>query len=188
MPSVARPTTRRPSPRVAIRLVVVARQGDLGRAHDVGDERIAVERDLVLAGAARHAGLAVRRNPGVVGDVLVQRAAAGDVQDLYPTTDRERRHRTDRRRLRQRALETVVGRVDAVDARVGLLAVAGGIDVGATREHERVDAGEQRLRVTRVVDDHRLAAHAQYRLDVAVGERGRAGVRPLVGAARAGAR
>ena len=57
------------------RLMVMA--GDAGRlrAHHLGEQRARVERDLVRAPPA-HAGLAVRRDAGILGDVLVQRAAA----------------------------------------------------------------------------------------------------------------
>ena len=51
----------------------------------------AFERRCRAHGAARFARLAVRGNAGIVGDVLVQRAAARDVQHLDAAADRERR-------------------------------------------------------------------------------------------------
>ena len=169
------------------RLMVMARRRDRRRAHHVGDERVAASSvTSCCTGAAGDSGRTVRRDARVVGDVLVQRAAPGDVQDLDPATDRERRapnarsrprRARTRSRRRRRRRRSVLG--------CGALAVAGGIDIGSAGEHERVDACEERLRVARVVHDHRLTAGAQHRVDVAVGERGRAGVRPLVGAAEA---
>ena len=163
------------------RLMVMTRRGTVV-GHDLGDQRVGCERHLVPPGSAGYSGLAVGRHSGIVGDVLVQRAAARDVQHLDAATDRERRDRADRGRLGHRAFEVVVGPIDAVRARVRGFAVTPRVDVGPAGENQRVDPRQECFGIARVVDDDRLAAGPQHGFHIAVGERGRAGVGPLVGA------
>ena len=86
----------------------------------------------------------------------------------------------------ERVLEVVDGGVDAVDARMGGLAVARWVDIGTAREHECVDASPgARFGSPTVLIDDGLRPRARDRVEVGAGERGRARVRPRVGAAEA---
>ena len=180
MPSSAVAVTRRPVADLADRLVVVARARDPRGAEHRREQRLGEDVDAVFPPAARLTGAAVAFDAGKVGDVLVQRAAERDVQHLQPATDRERRGRPFDRGAGQRELGFVGGAVDAVHLGVPFLAVAGGIDVGAAAQHERVDAVEQRHEVARGVDHDGLAARAHDRVEVRTRDRGRARVRPLL--------
>ena len=77
--------------------------------------------------------------PKRLGQVLHQRAAAGDVDQLHAPADAEHRQVALDRRAGQRDLERVAlgHRVDGL--RVRPLAVAGRVDVGAAGEHQPVD-------------------------------------------------
>ncbi len=95
------------------------------------------------AGLARPAvGLDARE----LDDVLVQGAAERDVEDLDPAADRKEGDAPVDRGPRERDLAVVRLAVDAVHRLVRFLAVARGVDVGATGEDDGVDAGEQRGR------------------------------------------
>ncbi len=153
------------------------------RVHDVGEHRVRVELHGVQVGAAGLTRAAVRRDAGIVDEVLVQRAAASDVQHLEAAADGEERQTACDGDVRERGFEVVGPAIDAVHGRVRRFAVQRRVDVGAAGEHERVDTCEQRLRVAGVVDEHRLCARALDRVEVRTGQRGRARVRPAIGAA-----
>ena len=75
--------------------------------------------------------------------VLVERAAAGDVEHLHPAADAEQRHVALERAPRQRELEAVALGPGALRLGVRLGAVAGRVDVGAAGEDQPVEQVEQ---------------------------------------------
>jgi hypothetical protein len=77
---------------------------------------------------------------GVGGQVLVQRAAEVDVEQLQAAADRQHRQAPVERGGQERELAVVARPVEA-DGGVRLLAVQRRIDVGAAGEHERVHPG-----------------------------------------------
>ncbi len=74
-----------------------------------------------------------------VGQVLAERPAAGDVEDLHAAADAEQRHVALDRPPRQRELEAVALGPGAPGLGVRLGAVAGRVHVGAAGEHQRVE-------------------------------------------------
>ena len=82
-----------------------------------------------------------RSEPSTVGQVLVERAAEGDVQHLHAAADAEDGHVALERRARQRDLEPVALGSRAVGLRVGLGAVGGRVDVGAAGQHQARRSG-----------------------------------------------
>jgi len=78
-----------------------------------------------------------------LGQVLQQRAAAGDVEHLHPAADPEERQIPLDRALGQRDLERVALRVDVDGRGVHGLAVGGGVDVRAAGEDQAVEQVEQ---------------------------------------------
>ena len=74
--------------------------------------------------------------------VLVEGAAAGDVEDLHPAADPEQRHLALDRALRQRQFEAVALGPGALRLRVRLGPVAGRVDVGAAGEDQGVEPVE----------------------------------------------
>ena len=112
-----------------------------------------VDVDLVHARRARpfavvHDGLRPLR-----GDVLHERAAEGDVEDLDAAADRERGQRTSAGRLRRARSRTRRGRrARLAELRVRRAAVARGIHVLAAGEDEARHAVEGRVGVGRVED------------------------------------
>ena len=132
----------------------------------------ALGQDDVVVGAvegAEHA--AVLLVADTIGEVLQERAAAGDVDQLHPAADAQQRHVALDRRARERDLEGVAlgHRVDGL--RMRLLAVAGGVDVGAAREHQAVDQLQPGLGLLDQHgvgrEHHHQAAGALHGLDVA---------------------
>ena len=85
----------------------------------------------------------------VVGQVLAQRPAAGDVEHLHAAAHAEEGHPALERAARQRELEGVALGQHGRRLGVALGAVALGLDVGAAGEDERVDEVEQRVGVLR---------------------------------------
>ena len=97
-----------------------------------------------MRGLVRLVGLAVLE-PGAVGQVLVQRAAAGDVERLHPAADREQRQVARGGLAQQRQLVLVADAVDVrAELRVALVAVGRGVEVRAAAEEQAVDAVQQR--------------------------------------------
>ena len=82
-----------------------------------------------------------------VGQVLVERPAAGDVEDLHPAADAEQRDASLQRASRQRDLESVAVRIGPDGLGVRLGAVALGIDVGAASQNQRIKAIEELIGV-----------------------------------------
>ena len=82
-----------------------------------------------------------------VGEVLLERAAKGDIEDLKPAADRQQRHVPVNRRASNRDLEGVAPLMDAGGVRTGLGAVERRIEVGPAGEHDGVDQVEHRAGV-----------------------------------------
>ena len=82
-----------------------------------------------------------------VGQVLIERPAAGDVEDLHPAADAEQRHPTLESPLREGDLEPVAVGVASDRFGMGLRALALGVDVGTPSEDECVESVEQLGRV-----------------------------------------
>ena len=78
-----------------------------------------------------------------LGQVLLQRSTDCDVQHLHSAADAEQRQIARERPQGEGDLETIAVRVRAADLRMGLLAVAGRVDVGAAPEDQRIEAVEQ---------------------------------------------
>ena len=74
--------------------------------------------------------------------VLVEGAAAGDVEDLHPAADAEQRHVALDRAARQGQLEAVAFGPDAPGLGVRLGPVARRVDIGAAGEDQRVEQVE----------------------------------------------
>ena len=90
--------------------------------------------------------LAVARSaPVCVGEVLVQRAAAGDVESLGAAADRQDRHPARVGRAGDRQLEAVEVGLGRPELRVARPVVAVRVEVGPAREADARDPVEQRL-------------------------------------------
>ena len=81
-----------------------------------------------------------------VGEMLFERAAAGDVQELHSAADPEHGHVALQRPPRHADLESVALGLVALRAPIGLGAIGGGVEVRAPREYERVEEVEQLVR------------------------------------------
>ena len=80
--------------------------------------------------------------------MLVQRAAAGDVERLHAAADREHRQVARGGGAQQRELVLVADAVDVrAEQRVALVPVGRGVEVRAAAEEQAVEAVEQRLDV-----------------------------------------
>ena len=77
--------------------------------------------------------------------MLVEVSAEGHVEDLHSAADAQVRHAALDRSAGQRDLEVIALTVGRLDARLGLLAVAARVEVGAADQEQAVDAVEQRL-------------------------------------------
>ena len=84
---------------------------------------------------------------GRVAEVLDQRAAAGDVEDLHAAADAEHGHVALERAAAKRDLEAVALGLVADRHRVRLGAVARRVEVGSAREDQRVEDVEKLRRV-----------------------------------------
>lgn len=98
----------------------------------------------VLEAPERAAMFAV---PDVVGEVLAQRAAKRDVEQLHAPADAEHRHVPRGRRLGQRQLGAIALGHYRVGLGVTLFSVRGRIDVAASGEHQRVREVENLVRI-----------------------------------------
>ena len=117
---------------------------------------------------------------GAIGDVLIERAAERDVQQLVAATDREHRHASVHRGIDERELEAVGDVIDPVDRRMRILAVAARIDVGTAGQHEPGERREDVGSVAVVVQsgrrkDDRLRAGPLERIGVAPRQGDRSG-------------
>ena len=95
-------------------------------------ERAAIRTECV--GRRGELGLAV------AVDVLVQRAAAGDVERLGAAADAEQRHPRGVGGARELELEAVERRLGRAERLVGAGAVGGGVEVGAAGQADAVEA------------------------------------------------
>jgi dihydrofolate synthase/folylpolyglutamate synthase len=77
-----------------------------------------------------------------IGNVLMQRAAGRDREELHPAADAERRDPAVERGSRQGEVEGVALGIEQLERGVGRLAVSGGIHVGAAHQHEAVEQVE----------------------------------------------
>lgn len=82
--------------------------------------------------------------PGLSGDVLVERPAKRNVQDLHPPADGEKRFPHFKRRFRQCQLQRVGVWLNVVHVRVPLLPEEGRVHVATAHQDEAVDAREIR--------------------------------------------
>ena len=81
--------------------------------------------------------------PEPVGQVLIERPTAGDVEDLHPSADAEQRDPTLERPLSEGYLEAVTVGVGPDRFGMGLRALALGVDVGAASQDKRVETVQQ---------------------------------------------
>ena len=105
----------------------------------------------------------------VVGQMLDEVAAEGDVEHLRAPADRQHRQVALERRLEQRKLGAVALGHDPGRLGMRLLAVEPGVEIGATREDQPVDRVEDLLDpVVRGRHEQRARAGALDRADVVV--------------------
>ena len=79
-----------------------------------------------------------------VADVLVQRPAQGDVEDLDAAADAQRRQPPVDGRPDERDLEPVADRADVAGLRMGLLAVEHRVDVSPADQQQAVETTQAR--------------------------------------------
>lgn len=129
-----------------------------GRPDDVGQERVG-QQAHVVGRRVRGRVLAVAQR-GVVGQVLVQGAATGDVEHLRPPADREHRHAPGVGRADEGQLEQVKLRLGGAELGRRVLAVVARVQVRAAGEAEPGQAVQQRVGAGRVErrQDDRVAA------------------------------
>ena len=111
------------------------------------------------------------------GQVLEERAAADEAEQLHAVADAERRDAQLERGLRQRDVEVLLGARHGLRGRMrGAEAEPRGVEVVAAGEHETVDALEQPADVARPADRRDRHGHApglEHGVGVAVLERDR---------------
>ena len=123
------------------RLVVV--RGHLDEAvlgQDRGQRAVRADPHPVQAEPVRRA--VVPPVPDQVGQMLMQRAAPADVQDLHAAADREQRHTEPQRVPGNGQVPRVPQRHRGLRARVPRRAVPDRVDVRAARDHQAVQAGD----------------------------------------------
>src|SRR5262249_52317450 len=114
--------------------------------HQAGENRVLVEPDLMreIEGLVWRHGQAMFERAGYLRrDVLNQRSAAGDIQELNATTDREKREVAFSRLVDQRDLEGIPLRIDIYDRGMTRFAEKGGIDVFTAGQQQTVNASER---------------------------------------------
>ena len=155
---VAIPVTTRPSPTRSTPwwwwdFVPCSSSPAACAASEPGDEA-----HVVVGAVERAARLQVVVVAEALRQVLVQRAAERDVQQLHAAADPEHRHLPLDGAAHERELERVAlgHRVDG--RRVELGAVAGRVDVGAADEHQPVDQVE---RLVGLLDERRVGREQQ---------------------------
>ena len=131
---------------------------------DRGELRVGEHLDAVLAEDAGHGAVHLVVEP--VGQVLVDPAAARDVQHLRAAADREHGEVPLERGAHQLELELVPRANDPAGLRMRLCSVEARIEVGTTREHEPVDRIERLLDPGAGRHEQRRAARLLDRLDV----------------------
>ncbi len=119
-------------------LVMVGLGGVTGLSRGARRKRALDQIDVVV-GAVEGAGDAqVFVVAEALGEMLQQGAAIGDVDELHTTTDPKHRKVALDRRTHERDLEVIALRDRVESLGMGLLAVAGGVDVGAAGQHQAV--------------------------------------------------
>ena len=145
-----------------------------------GGERALGEPDVVVGAVEGARDAAVVLVAEVVGQVLLERAAARDVHELHAAADAEQRDVALERAARQCDLERVALGPRALGHRVRLGAVAGGVEVGAAGEDQPVDDVEHLVGVALGLgvgrDHQREAAGGLDGVDVGAVEEERLGV------------
>ena len=138
---------------------------DLARSRAEHAARARCRRSISTSCVTLVAGLAsggARPSPATVGQVLVQRPAARDVQGLRAAADREDRQAARVARAARARARTGRGRARSGRARDGAAAVGGRVEVGPAGQADAVEPLEQRLDRLGVErrQDHRDAAGA----------------------------
>ena len=129
-------------------------------AHQAREQRVFVDPHFVrqvVGLVRRHRPAVLQRAGHLRGDVLHQRAAARDVQDLDAAADREDRQVAAARLADERELELVARRIDVHHRRMSRLAVAGRRDVLAAGEQQAVDCVDRLVHGHRMVDQMRTS-------------------------------
>lgn len=153
-------------------LVVVAVHLELARPDQAGQARALVDRDLVHR--EHPASDAETLGAERLGQVLVQRAAAGDVHELKPAADREHGHPPLLGAAEEGELPRVAVGTWRIGERMPLRSVQLRLHIEATREDEPVEALEHgvgggiRVRLRR--QQHRHAARRRHRVEVLLGK------------------
>ena len=128
--------------------LVVMRLGRVRKlARDTRGQRALAQQDIMVGAVERADHAAMPTVTEQLGQVLQQRAAAGDVDQLHPPADPQHRQVPLDRRAGQGDLERVALGHRVHGLRVRPLAVAAGVDVGAAGKHEPVDQLQRLLRI-----------------------------------------
>ena len=141
------------------------------RRAGLDDERVAVgEVGRVLVGD----------RPGqVLGDVQEQGAPLGDVEELHAGADAEHRHVAGADVLGEEAVEVLAPGVHRPHRRVGHVAVASWVEVGAADEHhavEEIEEPDDVILVGERGEDDGDAPGGRDAVEVAGGDEGQGGV------------
>ena len=110
-------------------------------------ERAGRQAHVVVGALEAARGAAVLLVAELVGKVLAQRAAEGDVDQLHAAADAEHRHVALDRAAGERELDAVALGHGVVGLGMGLGAVGGGVDVVAAGEDQPVEQVEHLVRV-----------------------------------------
>ena len=149
----------------AVHLAGIA--ADEAFAHQPRQERILLDPDFVrqvVGLMLRHGQAVVHRAWHLRRDVLHERAASRDVQDLHAAADAEDRAGPASRAAAMRPISNSSrAGIDFLERRMRRLAVSRRIDVAAARQEQAVDAGERLRRRARRVEDADLATGVEDR-------------------------
>jgi hypothetical protein len=167
----------KPRTRHVDRLVMVGRYTEVVPARHDADQPVARgDAHPVLVEAAVRTGVAVMADQ--VGQVLVQGAAQGHVQNLHAAADAQQRYAFAQRRRGDGKLPVVTVALDNRGLRVRFSTVTRRVDVRAAREYNPVEVGYRggRFLVTSARrQQHGPPAVAPDRVDVAPGQQRRLG-------------
>ena len=134
-----------PASEAVDRLVVERVHPALAPAHQAGEQAARGDLDGVRDTVARGALAVLQRGAGPVGQVLVQRPAARDVQRLEPAADGEDRDPARIGAPRDLQLEEVQLGLHRAELRVAALVVGARVEIGATGQADAGQAVEQGL-------------------------------------------
>lgn len=146
----------------------------VGTTHQVCDERVACDFDLVGALVSRRLLIVVEGAFDLIGNVLPERSAERDIQDLHAAADGEERKVAGDGGLGERQLERVALGLRRHFGVKDLLAVVRRIDVFATGEKDAVDVRKgcrNARRVSNGREQHRESAGPPDCLDVCIAGR-----------------